>query len=189
MPLRCLIPFILFLFTAGLMACEPAPSTPAAPAYFEVQSFLNASIKRLEQGKYSLHKTVILNDRQEKKRLPKPAWAKELELFFKGDINKEGYQNAYDDHSEEDMLWYRLKTGEQAPLQKMVIHRHADGEVHGIEMEFLEKNFLFESSKRLHLDFQSGILKTYYIEGKQQIIFLSPTQYKVLGVIIPGLAK
>jgi hypothetical protein len=53
-----------------------------------------------------------------------------------------------------------------------------------VEIIIEEKNFLFETQKKLHMNFADGKVQTYSIDGTQQMRWLSPTHYQLMGVLL-----
>jgi hypothetical protein len=54
-----------------------------------------------------------------------------------------------------------------------------------VEIIMEEKNFLFETKKKLHMNFAEVKVQTYSIDGTQQMRWMSPTHYQLLGVLLP----
>jgi uncharacterized protein (DUF779 family) len=54
-----------------------------------------------------------------------------------------------------------------------------------VEIEIEEKNFLFETHKKLNMNFVDGRVQTYSIDGSQQMRWMSPTHYQLMGVLLP----
>ena len=80
--------------------------------------------------------------------------------------------------------WYSLKIGENLPVKKLKIQLDALERPASIEIEMSQTNFLFETRKKMHMNFVDGKVQTYSIDGMQQMRWGSPTHYQLLGVLL-----
>jgi hypothetical protein len=103
---------------------------------------------------------------------------------MEADINKPAYKLSYDDLSEDNLIWYSAKIGEKVPVKMFKMHLDSDGKPLQVEMEISQSNFLYETRKKLNMNVMEGRVQTYSIDGYQKIRFLSPTTYKLMGVLL-----
>lgn len=108
-----------------------------------------------------------------------------MSLFLDADLNKPAFENSYDNLSENNIIWYSLKKEENLKVKKVLIHLDNAEMPENVEIVIQEKNILFSTEKKLNMHFTEGKLQTYSIEGTQQLAWLSPTNYKMMGVILP----
>ncbi len=177
--------FALFLFASLLLGCGNDEIVQQKNTYYPWESYLTTEIAYVIKQGNRLQKSVILDGEKEEKMLPDVDWKKEWALFLEADLNKAAYQTAYDHFSEPGMIWYSLKPGENLSVKKFVLHVDAEERPVKVEIEVEQKNLLFETHKKLFMNFSEGHVETYYIEGSQQMTWTKPTEYKLMGVLLP----
>jgi hypothetical protein len=69
-------------------------------------------------------------------------------------------------------------------VKKLYIQLDALDRPAKVEIIIEEKNFLFETQKKLHMNFADGKVQTYSIDGTQKMRWLSPTHYQLMGVLL-----
>ncbi len=177
---------LLIGFASSLLcfSCTNPSSNTQKPIYFDWKGFLQKEIVRLEGVHPSLYKTIILNGKKESKTLSAVNFANELALFFDADLNKSAFENSYENLSENNLIWYSLKKDENLKVKKVLIHLDLMELPENVEIVVEEKNILFSTSKKMHMHFVEGKLETYSIEGKQQLAWLSPSTYQMMGVVL-----
>lgn len=166
-----------------LFACNP-PATNSKPNYYPWNAFLQAELARLNQTKPAVNKSILLNGKKEVKTLTDVNFENELALFKEADLNKPAFENSYDNLSENNLIWYSLKKDENLKVKSVQIQLDAFDHPENVTIILQEKNILFSSEKKMNLNFHDGQLQTYSIEGTQQLAWLEPTTYKLLGVIL-----
>jgi hypothetical protein len=178
---------ITVFILAGLMllACSSSEKSLPKTTYFAWSSFLEQQINTFKKTKPRVHKSVVLDGKKEVKISANVDWEKELALYLEADLNKPAFEKSYDNLSEPGFFWYSLKKGEDLPVKKMIIHIDVGGLPSKVEIEISQKNFLFETRKKLFMNFSQGRIQTYYIEGMQKFFLAEPTHYKLLGVLVP----
>jgi len=177
--------FALLLFSSLLLGCGSDEIVQQKNTYYPWESYLTTEIAYVIKHGNRLQKSVILDGEKEEKVLPDVDWKKEWALFLEADLNKAAYQTAYDHFSEPGMIWYSLKPGENLSVKKFVLHLDAEERPVKVEIEVEQKNLLFETHKKLFMNFSEGHVETYYIEGSQQMTWTKPTEYKLMGVLLP----
>ncbi|MEN9363801.1 MAG: hypothetical protein RI903_1110 [Bacteroidota bacterium] len=177
--------FALLLFSSLLLGCGSDEIVQQKNTYYSWESYLNTEIAYVIKQGNRLQKSVILDGEKEEKVLLDVDWKKEWALFLEADLNKAAYQSAYDHFSEPGMIWYSLKPGENLSVKKFVLHLDAEERPVKVEIEVEQKNLLFETHKKLFMNFSEGHVETYYIEGSQQMTWTKPTEYKLMGVLLP----
>lgn len=174
-----------FVFVlAILLSCSSAEESMQKNTYFAWSSYLKQQITFFTHSNQRVHKTAVLDGKKEVKVVSNLDWEKEFALYLEADLNKPAYEKSYDNLSEPGFYWYSLKKDENLPVKKMIIHLDAEERPSKVEIEISQKNFLFETRKKLFMNFSEGKIQTYYIEGMQQFFLADPTTYKILGVLI-----
>jgi hypothetical protein len=177
--------FALFVFSSLLLGCGGDEIVQQKNTYYPWESYLTSEIAYVITHGNRLQKSVFLDGEKEEKVLPDVDWKKEWALFLEADLNKAAYQTAYDHFSEPGMIWYSLKPGENLSVKKFVLHLDVEERPVKVEIEVEQKNLLFETHKKLFMNFSEGHVETYYIEGSQQLTWTNPTEYKLMGVLLP----
>ena len=182
-----LISRIYFFLLASFLfvACKPSVEESAKPVFYPWEKYLTAQIDSLAKHPEAVHKTILLDGKKEEKRLKEMDWKQEWAMFLHADLNKPAAATSYDNLSEDGFVWYSLKANESLPVKKLYIQLDALDRPAKVEIEIDEKNFLFETHKKLHMNFADGRVQTYSIEGSQQMRWMSPTHYSLMGVLLP----
>jgi hypothetical protein len=165
-------------------SCSNPTESSQKPVYYDWKTFLRKEINRLQNLKPTVHKSIILDGQKESKTLSEINFENELALFLDADLNKSAYENSYENLSENNLIWYSLKKDENLKVKKVLIHLDLMELPENVEIEVQEKNILFSTEKKLHMHFIEGKLETYSIDGSQQLAWLTPTHYKMMGVIL-----
>lgn len=174
-----------FIFVLGmLLACGSSEKSMQRNIYFAWSAFLKQQINGYAKSNQRVHKTVVLDGKKEVKIVSNLDWEKEFALYLEADLNKPAFEKSYDNLSEPGFYWYSLKKDENLPVKKLIIQLDAEERPEKVEIEIYQKNFLFETRKKLFMNFSEGRIQTYYIEGMQQFFLAEPTSYKILGVLI-----
>jgi hypothetical protein len=175
-----------FLLASCLfVACKPSVEERVKPVFYPWEKYLTAQIDSLAKHPEAVHKTILLAGKKEEKQLKEMDWKQEWAMFLHADLNKPAAATSYDNLSEDGFVWYSLKANESLPVKKLYIQLDALDRPAKVEIEIEEKNFLFETHKKLHMNFADGRVQTYSIEGSQQMRWMSPTHYSLMGVLLP----
>ena len=173
------------LISCLVWACKPAADENRKPVFYPWEKYLTAQIDSLSKHPQSVHKTIVLDGKKEEKVLTQIDWKQEWAMFLHADLNKPAALSSYDNLSEDGFLWYSLKSDENLPVKKLYIQLDALDRPAKAEIIIEEKNFLFETHKKLHMNFDDWKVQTYSIDGTQQMRWLSPTHYQLMGVLLP----
>lgn len=180
-----LVIMIGFIFLVSCFSCSNPAQTTQNPSYYAWKEFLQTEINRLQKQPFAIQKTIVLDQKKEVKTLNEVNLTNEFSMFLEADLNKPAFKNSYDDLSENNLIWYSLKKGENLKTKKMQIQLDQLDLPEHVEIIIQESNFLFSTEKKLHMHFSGGKLKSYSIDGSQQLAWLKPTSYKMLGVVLP----
>lgn len=176
---------IIIWISVLLLACTPEIDKSAKVQYYPWENYLNAQIDSLTKHPVIVQKSINLDGKKEQKNLSSIDWKQEWSMFLRADLNTAAAASSYDNLSEEGLIYYSLKSGEDLPVKKLLIH--LDGLERPAKVEILieEKNFLFESQKKMHMNFSNGKVQTYSIDGTQQMRWMSPTKFQLMGILLP----
>lgn len=177
--------FVLLPFLWMTSACQEESAPTQKQLYFPLATYLQQEIVQLQKHPKRVHKTVILDGKSEVKVLSDLAWEKEWALFIESDLNKPAFDKSYDNLSDDGFRWYSLKIGEKLPVKKLKIQLDALDRPASIEIEMSQTNFLFDTQKKMHMNFSDGKVQTYSIEGTQRMRWGSPTHYQMVGILLP----
>lgn len=173
------------LISGLLLACKPAAEENTKTVFYPWEKYLTAQIDSLSKHPQAIHKTIILDGKKEVKVISQMDWKQEWAMFLHADLNKPAALSSYDNLSEDGFIWYSLKSDENLPVKKLYIQLDALERPAKVEIIIEEKNFLFETQKKLHMNFADGAVQTYSIDGTQQMRWLSPTHYQLMGILLP----
>jgi hypothetical protein len=176
---------LLLLIIVSFLACKPDKNESAQVNFYPWEKYLTSQIDSLAKHPHSVNKTILLDGQKEVKQLVNIDWKQEWAMFLHADLNKPAATSSYDNLSEEGIIWYSLKAGEKLAVKKLYIQMDAFDRPAKVEIIMEEKNFLFETKKKLHMNFAEGKVQTYSIDGTQQMRWMSPTHYQLLGVLLP----
>lgn len=175
---------VICILTLFQMSCSAPESTFKDSTYYHWEDFLNGAIKEMGAHPKMVQKTIFLEGKKEEKVFKSMDWEKEWAVFLEADLNKPAYKLSYDNLSEDGLIWYSAKIGEKVPVKTFKMHLDALGKPLQVEINISQSNFLFETSKKLNMNIIDGRVETYSIDGYQKIRFLSPTTYKLMGVVL-----
>jgi hypothetical protein len=176
--------FLGIAFIVVGISCTNPANNKQKQTYFAWKEFLSKEITRLKASKTPIKKSIILNEKKEEKTLTQINFENELAMFLEADLNKPAFENSYDNLSEGNIIWYSLKKEENQKVKKLLIHLDNAEMPENVEIVIQEKNILFSTEKILHMHFTEGHLQTYSIEGKQQLAWLTPSAYQMMGVVL-----
>jgi hypothetical protein len=175
----------LVVLLGCLQGCTPAVQENAKPVFYPWEKYLTAQIDSLNKHPQAVQKTILLDGKKEEKQLATIDWKQEWAMFLHADLNKPAAASSYDNLSEDGFVWYSLKSNENLAVKKLYIQLDALDRPAKVEIEIEEKNFLFETHKKLNMNFVDGRVQTYSIDGSQKMRWMSPTHYQLMGVLLP----
>ncbi len=81
----------------GLVACTPQPAENAeeGKSFFDLRSYIDSEVERLQTAKVKVNKSITLNGVTETKQLDDVNFANDLRLFREADINKPAWREKY----------------------------------------------------------------------------------------------
>lgn len=171
----------LFFF---LVACTKASTDERTTKYYDTKSFVERTIKELNQSKPQVEKTWIYQTKEETKSINDIDWDKELKSFIDADINKSSFVTSYDSAKSENSVRYFLKTAENLPVKEIYIVFDSSGNPTEISSKEKSENYYFKTASEIQLNLKEGKLAEYNIKSVQKLLWFSPDTTSVLGKIL-----
>lgn len=179
---------IWIFFFATLIACQTETSDKEDfdPPYFQLERFIEEQAIKLE-GR-SLQKEIQIKETVEKFEITpnQEEWLRELDFFIQADINRPAMAQAYTIDEGNSETAYNLKKGEKSKLKSLRIFYNDKQEVKRIEFVIGSENTFYETETTgwLRMDEATGIIDSFEIDGKQEVVFLDPILMHVKAKVI-----
>jgi hypothetical protein len=187
-------------FLLLVMACDVKRDKPEnqGKQYVDINGLIMSQVKYFSDQKATLVKTALVDGEQKTDTFQPDStgWARELGFFRQIDMNKPAYRLAYDSTITTEggltRITYTARFPDEVPVKKLaVVFSDRDaGKVERLEAEFLEKNEMYTTFRRMEADFDRvgkdglpGRLNHYYLEGGHKIIFRDSITYRIEGRI------
>lgn len=173
------------------LSCESEIGRKVQPTgvYYDVAGFLDQQLIWLDSLGPDVEKVVEADGIKEVQKiaLDSAGWAKELEVFYRVDINDPILRDAYEKRQTEEngdkIITYRAKE-KDAKVQWLKISYHNLAVAH-IESCILEDNVLYKAKSSIQLNFdvdhEPPLLMRYAIQQSQKILFKDTVFYSVEG--------
>jgi hypothetical protein len=167
-----------------LVGCSEASTPNTTKNYYDLSGLMNQQIAYLSDKQLLTQKTLkVTGQKTESLETKDIYWKQELELFLQADINKQAYNLSYDKQELPDGVIYKLKKGEDLPVQVLKIVFDEEKNPKHIEASMHTKNYLYESQKNLSMDLTKKRLKSYQIEGWQELFIGQRKSFSVEGIM------
>ncbi|MFA0961589.1 hypothetical protein AB9P05_07265 [Roseivirga sp. BDSF3-8] len=182
------------VLTSGCSA-ESSRDKESGKTYADIEGLIMSQVQQFTEEGATLEKTAMV-DGSEESQVYQPdsmGWVRELGFFRQVDMNKPAYRLAYDSvvntANGRREVTYNARYPEEVPVQKLRVV-FAGSEVRKLEAEFLERNELYSTFRRMEAEFDQaevkglpGRLNRYYLEGGHKIIFRDSITYQIEGRI------
>ena len=178
----CLLLVALWSCSLGERQITQKPSS-----YYNIDSLLTASVEAClqEAATVTVDKQVTIDGEVEEKTLTmdSAALAEEVEFFRMLDINQPNLTFSYDATVSDDVIAYNLKAREeQEGITYLNIRTKNDQVI--VDGEFVEKNSLYYTNRKMRIGITAGCLKYYQVAGKQKMTFKDTVNYTLKGAIL-----
>ncbi|WP_238807164.1 hypothetical protein [Emticicia aquatica] len=174
----------ILLISLLLIGCAQSDNQNSTKIYFDLAGLVSQQITELNKNQPLTHKNLLIEDNEEAINTTKINWQKELDLFLQADLNKQSYQLSYNKQETPLMAIYTLKEHESLPVRTLKIIFDKDNTPKHIEAFMQVKNYLYESEKNLSMDFDKKQLKSYQIEGWQELFVGKKKRFKINGLLV-----
>ncbi len=173
---------------SGFAACDDPSLQPSSSngSFIDVEALINNQAQTLDSRHAQIDKNVWVNGQTEKQTIGEVNWEKELNAFKELDISKPGLQSSYAISSPQPHTrLYTLKSGEHAKVQWLKVTFAEDTtQLHSIEGLIKQTNYLYQSEKLLHADFEQNRFAGYRIASKKKILFGDEEMLKIQGQVV-----
>ena len=180
---------ILFfvLVAGGFTACDDPSLQPGSSAgnFINVEDLINNQAQLLDSQHAQIDKNVWVNGQTEKQTIEDVNWEKELNAFKELDISKPGLQSIYSISAPQPHTrLYTLKSGEHAKVQWLKVTFAEDTtQLQSMEGLIKQTDYLYQSEKLLHADFDQNHFAGYRIASKKKILFGDEEMLKIQGQV------
>ncbi|WP_224999855.1 hypothetical protein [Cesiribacter sp. SM1] len=187
------ISYLLSLIS--LMSCAEADRGTEGPSqsireYYNVDSLLVQQIDVLAANRARLVKTVVYGGSEEVDTvsLTEDSLEQELQLFNEMNINRPVLSGRYIKTVAQkeglEVTRYQADEPDDLRVNYLEVYRLA-GQVQRLEALFSDRNYLYNSTRKLVLSLNEQQLpQTYSIEGIQKMIFKDRVEYSIEGRFI-----
>ena len=145
--------------------------------FHDIKGYFSEEVKRLENHKTSINKTVSRNGISEQKENISPDWNTELALFSESDINKPAWSDSYKVSTESNVVSY-IALDDKLRTRSIVIRKNENGKWTELAVVNRTSNYLYSSSEEL-LYIPDSL---YRIIKKQDVILLGKNDYQISGI-------
>ncbi len=171
-----LLSLIILFAACSDMKMKPQTTTHQ---YFDMAAFMQTVLRNLETNKVKVRKVVAANGIKEIIDTKDTDWKQELALFIETDINKAVLKDMYFvDKNSKFSEYTALESN--AKVQRIKIKGILD-KPEEIEIDLIDKNQLYQTSKKLTMKFNSGKPVSYTISGEQKVIFKDVLSYEMIA--------
>jgi len=159
-----------------------------------LDGLLDRQVILLDSVKAKLSKKTVIDGEMDFRTmtLDSASWAKELEIFYKVDLNDPALRAAYSEQNQQvsdslHVLRYDLKEGRSAEIHHLSVFYNQDkANPDSIIALFKETNALYNSQRKLKLYFSAGngvhLLSKYNISGNQKMMMKDTISYSIEGI-------
>jgi len=104
-------------------------------------------------------------------------------LIYFADLNKPVLLDAYTiletNENGKRITTYKAKDLDQTGVRDMKLIANADGEAERLEASYFDENFIYQNKREITLNMSNGMLDSYTMKVKQQMIFKNPIEYAI----------
>lgn len=166
-----------------LTACMPENNKSKINYYYDLQD----ALQKLEKPKAVFQKTTIAEGKTETQILKNLDWQKELAFFEQANLNKSAFRGGYQEIKslkQDTILIEYIAKNKEFKVKKLNIALLKDSSLVMAEAFINTDNYLYSSEKYLKLICKDQLIQSYYIKGKQKMIFTEPEYFEVKAEMI-----
>ena len=161
--------------------------------YFDLVELLNDQVEKFGREKPTLTKELSVNGEKETRTVKFDStsqWSEELQLFYQADINKLGLEEAYitqevSEGAGRNKVTDTAKTNK--PVVRSIEYNYLNDNLESIRIIMRDENPVYKFEKELFLYFESNrkspILKSFFINGDQNMLLKAPLNYSLKATI------
>ncbi|MCU0439705.1 MAG: hypothetical protein MUC49_17585 [Raineya sp.] len=174
---------IVLSFSLFLKACQTPESTVKVNYYYDLEQKVNEQIQLLKSSPVMFQKATYAEGRTEVRDVNDISWEKELAFFLHANINKSAFRGLYKESqiTSGDTLFkiYEAKDLD-LKVEKLVIGLSKNTqELWSVQAKTCTDNYLYSSQRELKMYCSNNKLQSYYIKGKQKMIFSDPEYFEI----------
>jgi hypothetical protein len=190
--------FICLCLAFWMSSCQEEPTAASRAARvkqaYDMEGFLNQEAQALAQSQPKVTKTVYETGKaKDTKTMQGVDWPSELAPFSDADLNKPALMGLYTEEvstnaAGQTVKHYQAQEDAKTNLQEATYTFDPQGQLVQVDALILQENLMFKTRKKLHLEAQPNQtprLKRYRLDETQELMFMSPDEYGVEGVILP----
>ena len=175
--------FVLLSLFAFLQACQSSESTTKVNYYYDLEQKVNEQINLLKKSRIMFQKATLAEGRTEIRDVNDISWEKELAFFLHANINKSAFRGLYKESqiTSGDTLFkvYEAKDLD-LKVEKLVIGLSKNTqELWSVQAKTCTDNYLYSSQRELKMYCSNNQLQSYYIKGRQKMIFSDPEYFEI----------
>ena len=174
----------LFIWAAFSCTSSSKESKLEKLPYFDVKSFLNLEIGKLDSVTVIKTSTINGEEQTEEVIYSIQDWKEEFDYFYQADINIPSLASSYSTQTKSDYLIHKLLPDSKGKVKEIMI-RYFQNYPASVSFKMKEENLFFLSSTtgELYLNQSTGKIDHYLIETSQMVLFLKPTNIKISGLV------
>ena len=170
---------IFYLFLICCISCTlKEQEKVAVKTYFDVADYFKNEAQRLNKINPIVDKTVLVNGKEENKKIKIQNWEREFSSFTAADINKTSWRGSFDQKLTDSLTVYTSASG-KIPVKKLVVS-FINKKVSSIKIFIVNTNDLYTSTDSLYYYPDS----VYLIKKNQKISLMDEKKYQVIGRFI-----
>ncbi len=176
---------ILLGLGVSMLSCASDANTKVKlQAYFDLDSLIQTQSKLLSDQKSKLVKQVSEREKTEQiEFIPdSTGWSQELAMMRRFNINKPHNVGAYSSESTEAGLSLRAKDSEKQAIKEFILTYEGE-ELKRITAYSAESKYIYSNTQSLTMTFENGFLENYSLEKTLNMIFISPSEFRISGSI------
>lgn len=175
--------FIVSLIVLTCYACKAPVNQKNDSGYFDLSQMVKGQIELLGEGTWKSEKVIIVNKAADQipQSLDSAALKKELVIFQVFDPGKPRFKNAFEITESEGVITYKKKESENQSLQWVKVEDQ--GNELRITAEIIEETSIYTNQKKMDIQLESGVLKSYALYGYQKMLFRDTTFFEMKATV------
>ncbi len=174
---------ICFLITLVCLSCEVSVNQRSSTGHFELTRLIDDQVRKLGENTLKSEKLVAVNSKIDRLQqdMDSTALKEELAVFEGFDPGKSRFKNAFDIIVAPGITTYEKKSNEDQSLKWVKVEDK--GGLLRITAEIIEETSIYTNQKRMDLRLESGMIKSYSLQGYQKMLFRDTTFFEMTTTI------
>jgi hypothetical protein len=184
---------ILFMSVSILVGCSSpqAPESQAETGYFDLAEWVEEQVEALAGQSFTLKKEVKYKNTSDMitrlgTELDSTFWLKELQLVSEANINRPALTRAYkmDSTTHRGIKEVTYQAIDPTLKTQRVTVAYKATEITQVTVETVTKNSLFSMERSIHMDLEDGVLASYILQGKQDMVTSGEETHIIKGQLV-----